>query len=171
MQPARGAMRAELAAHESEDAVVRAIADRVRQRLTALAWYSKSNGVTVYFTDFSNAGDALRNSRYFTGNCRALPYENSIVVNESFLFETEIALRSFHPVHLFFDSPLLSGDDRMFALAERIGRDASGLLRSLRDEQRSPAGQDPATLIDALTSIVLLYVGHELVLTCISKRK
>jgi len=150
----------ELAVRESTDPVVREVAARVRQLLDTVELPDEAARVRIFFADFTEAGPKLRDSKYFTRTCQALPDDRLIVINAAFILEMEAALRSFHPPHTFFGSLHLC-DKAMFAMVQRLA-DPRQLLVGLRADQKAVAGGEPAGVLDGLTLLALFFAGHEL---------
>jgi hypothetical protein len=116
----------------------------------------------LYTVNYSHAPASVLKGPYYTANCAALYKDRVILLNESYLLETEAAIRSFNLGPDLFAIPYLRSDQDLFALVRRVSAhpDYLGRLRAL---DRLP-GRDDAQeeSLDTLAMALLFLVGHEL---------
>lgn len=117
----------------------------------------------LYLVNYSHAPPAVLKGRYFTANCAALYQDRAILLNESYLLETEAAIRSFNLADDLFAIPYLRSDQDLFGLARRISSSPADYVTRLRSLDRLPGRDDgPAESLDSIAMWLLFLVGHEL---------
>ena len=117
----------------------------------------------LYVVDYSRGPLAVRQGRYYTDNCAALLDEQAIVVNESYLLETEAAMRSFGLAGELLAVPYLRSDEDLFGLVDRIRPDPVRYVKRLRLLDTLPGREEAdAEAVDSLAMLMMFLIGHEL---------
>lgn len=109
-----------------------------------------------------NAPKELRNSQYFTDNCKALLHENLIMVSEPFLLETEAVVRAFGQSGGIMGLPYLKSDDDISALVARISPNPKRYLKRARRQANRGTADGRSDINDTLMMVVLFFVSHEI---------
>lgn len=119
--------------------------------------------IQLYVVDYSRATPATRKGRHFTDNCAALFDEQAIIVNETYLLETEAATRSFALAGELLAVPYLRSDEDLFGLTERIRPDPHRYVNRLRPLDGLPGREAAeAEAVDSFAMLLLFLIGHEL---------
>jgi hypothetical protein len=157
------ALRAELAALETTDEVLRPAAARAIEVVGGALERRGLGRPSVHVVDFSAASADLLASRYATAGAKALGRHSMVVVNARFLLEIEATLRAFQQAGSIPGTPQLRSDDAMYGMIRRVREDLEPALRRLRRDDARRARSDPAA--DAapgqLAMALAFFLAHE----------
>ena len=146
------------------DAVVADVIQRTWTAISESKVASSLQELHFYVINPAVASPALRRSRYFTDSLQALRDEMTIVVNEEFLTEVEIAVRSFALSQSLTGTQYLRSDEQFLGLVKRVEADRRKVLERLRRHpQDAGVGLEPEESIrQELAMVTLFFVSHEL---------
>ncbi len=117
----------------------------------------------LYVVDYRRAKPDVCKGRYYTDNLAALLAEQAILVNESYLFETEAAMRSFLLAGELLSIPYLRSDEDLFGLVDRIRPDPVRYVKRLRSLDRLPGREEAdSEAVDSFAMLMIFLIGHEL---------
>jgi hypothetical protein len=146
------------------DAVVADVIQRTWAAISESKVASSLQELHFYVINPAVASPALRRSRYFTDSLQALRDAMTIVVNEEFLTEVEIAVRSFALSQSLTGTQYLRSDEQFLGLVKRVEADRRKVLERLRRHpQDAGVGLEPEESIrQELAMVTLFFVSHEL---------
>jgi hypothetical protein len=117
----------------------------------------------LYVVDYSRAKTDVLKGDYYTDNCAALLAERAILVNESYLIETEAAMRSFLLAGELLSIPYLRSDEDLFGLVDRIRPDPVRYVKRLRSLDQLPGREEAGPeAVDCFAMLMMFLIGHEL---------
>lgn len=152
-------IKAALAPLEATDPVVQTVAKNVRAIIKDLEIETQIPGLSIYFTDFTDADpDSLK--YYYTEGCKSL-LPSTVIVNARFLLETEAAIRSFGLFDILLNTPYLRNDACMFGLIKRVREDGNVWLENLREFEDGQKSAERSA-VDELTMTALFFCAHEI---------
>lgn len=153
-------MLAELSAYQTEDEVLLSVISTVwsiveQSKITMGLEFE----LIIYNQD--KASPTLQKSRYATSNCKALPAEHLIIVNERFLNEMEAAVRAFEIAGSLEACPYVRSDDDLFGLTNRISTDPYKFVSRMRMMTHHDSKKE-GTIRDTIALTYLFFIGHEI---------
>ena len=151
---------AELAPLESTDPVVQAVAKNVRAAVKDSGIEQEIPDLKIYFPDFSKKKFEAAKPAYYTEGCQSI-LPSIVVVNASFLLDTEAAIRSFGLYDELFNTPYLRNDACMFGLVKRVREEGNQWLYKLRELEQDKKSTQRSS-IDELTLTILFFCAHEI---------
>lgn len=152
-----------LASLESKDPFLRRALEAMATLAEGTAASERLGGIQLYVSDYTRASPDVLGGRYFTHNFTALLDERAILANETYLLESEAAMRSFNLAGALLSVPYLRSDEDLFGFVSRVRSDPPRYVARLRllDHLPGRPGAD-ADALDGFAMLLLFFVGHEL---------
>jgi len=147
---------------ESTEPFLRGATAAMAERIAVTDAADRLAGTQLYVVNYEPAPPKLRAGRFYTDNCAALRDEQAILVNESYLLETEAAIRSFGLAGALLAIPYLRSDEDLFGLVARVCAKPAAYLERLRALDGLPGRNGDGETTDALAMLLLFLIGHEL---------
>lgn len=137
----------------------------IRDQMGALIVKSKSarklDSLDVALVELSFAPPAMiRRWKIDTDSCMALLEHNTVIVNQEFMYQVEIAVRSFALAGQVTECHLLRNDENMFALVRRAQTDPVAYVNRLR-RLHALAGTEQRVRREVAMAL-LFFVAHEI---------
>ncbi len=157
---ANNALLKELRSYEPEDNILKTALEET--------WVILNNSTMLENQDFEillynpqTSTQELKSSKYSTQNCKALLFENIIVLNQDFLIEIESAIRAFELSKELEFCQYINSDQDLFSLTDRISSDPYKYVYRIRKTiNHLPIDEEYIIKIIALT--FLFFIGHEI---------
>jgi hypothetical protein len=152
-----------LAPLESTDPFLRRVIETMVPLMDGTEDADRLSSTQLYLVDYGRAPSSVKRGRYYTSNCAALLDEDAILVNESYLLETEAAVRSFALAGTLLATPYLRSDEDLFGLVNRVNPDPLRYANRLRALTRLPGQEDAeAESVETFAMLMMFLMGHEL---------
>ena len=144
----------------SRDETLLAVRDRMGEWLVNSKSARALDSLDIALIDLTYAPrPMLKRWQIETESCMAMLEHNTVIINQDFLYQVEIAVRAFALAGPVTNCHLLRNDDDMFALVTRAQVDPLGYVSRLRRLHELAGTEEKARHEVALA--LLFFVAHE----------